>query len=276
MTRRRQVVQRQRRRKPYRPEASAAATAIKPKGAFRVFSSYRLFAIIGAVVLVGGYAISGFSGGRIGHGAGGGGGGHNRSNVRGEGVRRTDQSDEAGAPASSAAANIKQYATLPTLAIDPQRRYVATIATDAGDVTVELLPSAAPQAVNNFVFLARDGFYNGVSFYRVIPGFVAQAGDPTGSGIGGPGYDLPFERSSLPVDAGVLVAAKPSEAGAPNNGSQFFFALDRLPTLDGTATVFGRVIGGLDVLQRLAPRDPQREPDAPPGSVITSISVTES
>ncbi len=103
-------------------------------------------------------------------------------------------------------------------------------------------------------------------FHRVIPGFVAQAGDPTGTGLGGPGYDLPFERSDLPFEPGILAVAKPSEAGAQNNGSQFFSALGRQPTLDGRSTVIGRVLAGMDALQSLAPRDPQLTPDLPPTS----------
>jgi peptidylprolyl isomerase/peptidyl-prolyl cis-trans isomerase B (cyclophilin B) len=110
----------------------------------------------------------------------------------------------------------------------------------------------------------------------VLPGFVAQAGDPTGTGSGGPGYDLPFESTSQPVEAGSLAVAKPSEAGAPNNGSQFFLALDRLPTQDGRATVFGKVIEGLDVATKFAARDPLKDQDPAPGTRIQSITIEES
>lgn len=276
MARRRQLVQQPRRRKAYTPMMSVTASSMKPRGAFRLFSNYRLFAIIGAVGLVGGYAFSVVSGGRVSaHGGGGSGSTHGRSSVRGEGVRR-EAAPEADAAPVSAPRAVKQYVTAPSLTIDPAKRYLAVIETERGSVQVELLPQDAPQAVNNFVFLARDGFYNGVMFHRVLPGFAAQAGDPTGTGLGGPGYDLPFERSDLPFEPGTLAVAKPSEAGAPNNGSQFFFALGRQPTLDGKSTVIGRVLAGMDVLQSLAPRDPQAAPDLPPGDLIRSITIIES
>lgn len=261
-----------RRRKPYAPTASAAAISMKPRGVFRAFSNYRLFAIVGALVLFGGYGISAFSGGTV--SAHGGGGSASGSSVRGEGIRRETPAESADEPAR-AVATIKQYNGAPPLTIDPSKRYVATIKTSRGDVVVELLPAQAPQAVNNFAFLARDGFYDGVTFHRVIPGFVAQAGDLTGTGIGGPGYDLPFEASDTAFETGVLAVARPSEAGSQNNGSQFFFALGREPTLDGRSTVFGRVIEGMEVLKALTPRDPQRDENAAPGEVIETITIVE-
>lgn len=258
-----------RRRKPYAPVASAAAIRMKPRGAFRVFSNYRLFAVVGALVLFGGYGIAAFSGGTISaHGGGSG------SSVRGEDVRRETPAESTDERARAVAA-IKQYNGAPPLTVDSSKRYVATVKTSRGDVVVELLPAQAPQAVNNFVFLARDGFYDGVTFHRVIPGFVAQAGDPTGTGIGGPGYDLPYEASDAAFETGALAVARPSEAGAQNNGSQFFFALGRQPTLDGRSTVFGRVIEGMQVLKSLTLRDPQRDENAAPGEVIETITITE-
>ncbi|MBI5283977.1 MAG: peptidylprolyl isomerase [Chloroflexi bacterium] len=266
--------QQPRRRKAYTPGASAASSTVKPSGAFRLFGNYRLFAIVGAVVLFGGYALSTASGGRA-SAHGGGGSTHSRSDVRGEGVRR-DATPEPETASASPARAVKRYLAAPAVAIDTGKHYLAVIETERGAVRVELLPGEAPQAVNNFVFLARDGFYDGLPFDRVIPGFVTQAGDPTGTGIGGPGYDLPFEPSDLPFEPGVLAVARPSEAGAPNNGSQFFFALGRQPTLDGKSTVIGRVLAGLDVLQSLAPRDPQAAPNLPPGDLIKSIAIIES
>jgi peptidyl-prolyl cis-trans isomerase B (cyclophilin B) len=274
MARRRQLKQRPQRRKTYSAVGSAAASSIKPSGAFRLFANYRLFAIVGAFVLVGGYAFSIASGGRVSaHGVRG--GGHGQASVRGEGVTREASADAEGKVVPTPRA-VKHYVVPPTQAIDLAKRYLAVIETERGSVQVELLPRDAPQAVNNFVFLARDGFYDGVTFHRVIPGFVAQTGDPTGTGIGGPGYDLPFEPSNLPFEAGTLAVAKPSEAGAPNNGSQFFFTLGRQPTLDGRSTVIGRVLAGMEVLQSLAPRDPQAKPDLPPGDLIRSIAIIES
>ena len=274
MARRRQLTQQARRRKAYAPITSAAASSIKPKGAFRLFGNYRLFAIVGAVVLFGGYAFSIASGGRA-SAHGGGGSSRSGSSVRGEGVKReaASEADSAGATAPRA---VKQYAAPPVQTVDPAKRYLAVIETERGTVQVELLPREAPQAVNNFIFLARDGFYDGVMFHRVIPGFIAQAGDPTGTGLGGPGYDLPFERSERPFELGTLAVAKPSLAGTQNNGSQFFFALGRQPTLDGRSTVIGRVLAGADALQSLALRDPQAAPDLPPGDVIRSITIIES
>jgi cyclophilin family peptidyl-prolyl cis-trans isomerase len=266
MPRKKQVVQKQKRRKVYRA-GEMDVQAVKPRGAFRIFSNYKLFAIIGAVVLIGGLGFSALFSTRGNTGK--------NNGVRGDSVIKA--TPEANVTTTSGAqATIKQYTAPPALAIDPAKTYTATIKTDLGDVKVQLLPKDAPEAVNNFVFLARDGFYNGVTFYRVIPGFVAQAGDPTGTGSGGPGYDLPFEATTAPVEAGVLAMAKPSEAGAPNNGSQFFLALDRLPTQDGKATVFGKVITGLDIAQKLSARDPLRDQDPQPGTRIESITIEES
>jgi cyclophilin family peptidyl-prolyl cis-trans isomerase len=267
MPRKKQVVQKQKRRKVYRA-GEMDVQAVKPKGAFRIFSNYKLFAIIGAVVLIGGLGFSALFSTR------------NRTTgknngVRGESVQKA--TPEANVTTTTGAqATIKQYPAPPALAIDRNKTYTATIKTEVGDVRIQLLAKDAPEAVNNFVYLARDHFYDGVTFYRVIPGFVAQAGDPTGTGSGGPGYDLPFESTSAPVDAGTLAMAKPSEAGAPNNGSQFFLALDRLPTQDGKATVFGKVIDGLDVAQKLNARDPLRDQNPEPGTRIESITIEES
>jgi cyclophilin family peptidyl-prolyl cis-trans isomerase len=263
-----------RRRKAYSPLGAANATRTKPRGAFRLFSNYRIFAIIGAAVLFGGYGISALSGGTINaHGNVGGGSGSHERSVRGEGVRRIDVEATPGAVTNEA--TIRQYAAPPPVSVDAGRRYRATIQTSRGDIVVELLPAEAPLAVSNFIFLAREGFYDGVAFHRVIPGFVAQAGDPTGTGLGGPGYDLPFESSDEPFAPGVLAMAKPSEAGAPNNGSQFFFPLGRERLLDGRSTVFGRVVDGMEVLESLTARDPDGDIDPPPGDVIESIEVVE-
>lgn len=270
MPRKKQVVQKQRRRKFY-GEGALDVTTVKPKGAFRIFTNYRAFAVIGAVVMIGGLGFSALfvnsnraTGGSTSH------------SVRGQDVQKSTPDANSTDTTTGAQASIKQYPAPPALAIDPNKTYTATIKTDAGDVKIQLLPKEAPEAVNNFVFLAKDGFYNGVTFYRVIPGFVAQSGDPTGTGSGGPGYDLPFEATTGPVEAGTLAMAKPSEAGAPNSGSQFFLALDRLPTQDGRATVFGKVIDGLDVAAKFTARDPLRDQDPSPGTRIQSITIEES
>ena len=165
----------------------------------------------------------------------------------------------------------RAYAAPPAMTIDPARSYEAVIRTERGDVRIALLPEAAPGYVNNFVFLAREGFYDGITFHRVVPGFVAQAGDPTGTGAGSAGYDLAEERNELPFEAGVLSMAK---GGATVSGSQFFVTLAPTPHLEGDFTVFGRVSSGLGVLQSLTPRDPQ-QPGQPPGDRILGIDIVE-
>ncbi len=155
----------------------------------------------------------------------------------------------------------KSYAAPPELVIDPAKRYTATIVTDAGDIVVELHAAKAPRTVNNFVFLARDGFYDGVTFHRVIKGFMAQAGDPTGSGRGGPGYRFEdeFDASLRHDGPGVLSMAN---AGPHTNGSQFFITHVATPHLDGRHAVFGHVVEGMDVVLAIPERDPgtAREP----------------
>ena len=169
-------------------------------------------------------------------------------------------------------ADDRAYTAPPPLTIDPEGSYEAVIRTEKGSVRIELLPADAPGYVNNFVFLARDGFYDGITFHRVIPGFVAQAGDPTGTGLHSSGYDLDEELNALPFDAGVLSMAK---AGNTVSGSQFFITLEPTPHLVQSGfTVFGRVIEGLDVLRTLTPRDPSA-PGQPPGDRILGIDIIE-
>jgi peptidylprolyl isomerase len=274
MPRKKQIVQTKKRQKAYRPgEMTGEATHVKPKGAFKVFSNYQLFAIIGVIALGAGLLLSVFLGGGTTAGDGTG-------VDRGEVIRTTPQAGATADPESGAAANIKQYPAPPPMMIDTAKTYTATIKTESGDIVVELNDDEAPETVNNFVFLARDGFYDGVTFFRVIADaegalHFAQAGDPTGTGSGGPGYDLPFESPAATFERGVLAMAKPNEAGAPNNGSQFFFTLQEEPTLDGKFTSFGRVTEGLDVLEGLTPRDPQTQESPAPGARIESITINE-
>ena len=166
----------------------------------------------------------------------------------------------------------KRYAAQPPMTIDPEGSYEAVIRTEKGNVRIELLAADAPGYVNNFVFLARDGFYDGITFHRVIPGFVAQAGDPTGTGFESSGYDLVEELNDLPFDAGVISMAK---GGDSVSGSQFFITLEPTPHLvESGFTVFGRVIEGLDVARSLTPRDPSA-PGQPPGDRILGIDIIE-
>ncbi len=176
----------------------------------------------------------------------------------------------AGAKGKSA----KQWSAAPAMQIDVNKRYTATLEMDKGNIVIELLPQAAPITVNNFVFLARQGYYDGVTFHRVLPGFVAQGGDPTGSGSGGPGYFIPNETSAgLTFDSAGVVAM--ANSGKDRNGSQFFITYGPQPDLNGGYTIFGRVTGGMDVAQALTPRNPAEQPNAPPGDKINTITIAE-
>ena len=157
------------------------------------------------------------------------------------------------------------------MTIDASRRYVAVLHTARGDITLRLLPELAPQSVNSFVFLAREGFYNGCTFHRVIPGFVAQAGDPTGTGRGGPGYTIADEVNGRKFLDGTLGMAR---TNAPNSaGSQWFIDYAPQPNLDGGYTVFGQVVEGRDVLDKITPRDPATATQ--PGTKINTIEIEE-
>ncbi len=167
-----------------------------------------------------------------------------------------------------------QFTQCPPLTIDPSKQYVATLQTEKGDIVLELFADQAPLAVNNFIFLARNGWYNGVTFHRVIPGVVAQAGDPSGTGFGGPGYAFVTEISpDLKFDkAGMLGMAN---AGPDANGSQFFISLAENPRWDGSYTIFGQVIAGMDVIESLSPRNPAQTLDHPPGDLILGVVIEE-
>lgn len=160
------------------------------------------------------------------------------------------------------------YDSPPPMIIDPEEPYFATFVTSKGSFCVELYADRAPQTVNNFVFLAQEGFYDGISFHRVLPGFVAQTGDPTGGGFGGPGYTFADEfHPELTHDGpGVLSMAN---AGENSNGSQFFITYRAVPELDGKHSVFGRVVEGMDVAESLAPRDPQQDPYSEADTLIS-------
>ncbi len=168
----------------------------------------------------------------------------------------------------------KRYSAPPPMLINPAKRYIATFHTEVGDFQVELFAAQAPQTVNNFVFLARDGFYNNTTFHRVIRGFMAQGGDPAGTGTGGPGYRFADEQSALALKhdrAGILSMAN---AGPNTNGSQFFITFGPTPHLNGKHAVFGQVISGMDVVNSIRERDPQRSRE--PGTRIYSIDIAES
>lgn len=168
----------------------------------------------------------------------------------------------------------RQFDYCPPMTIDSTKQYFAILHTEKGDITLELYPQVAPLAVNSFIFLARHGWYDGVTFHRVIPGFVAQAGDPSATGFGSPGYAFDNEISAdLRFDqAGILGMAN---AGPGSNGSQFYITLGAASNLDGKYTIFGRVIAGMDVLERISPRYPQPGVTLPPGDVILSVNILE-
>jgi cyclophilin family peptidyl-prolyl cis-trans isomerase len=156
--------------------------------------------------------------------------------------------------------------------IDTNKKYTAALETEKGDLVLELFAKDVPVTVNNFVFLAREGYYDGVTFHRVLPGFMAQSGDPAGTGAGGPGYTFGNEITSHKHVAGSISMAN---TGRPNsNGSQFFITYAATPWLDGLHSVFGQLIKGTDVLEKITPRDPNKNPGSA-GDKIIRITITE-
>lgn len=158
----------------------------------------------------------------------------------------------------------KEWSSPPAMQIDPKNTYHATIETNRGTIEIEFFPQNAPKTVNNFVFLAREGFYDGVSFHRVISNFMIQGGDPTGTGRGGPGYRFEDETKGNPLahDTGVLSMAN---AGPNTNGSQFFITHSPQPHLNGMHTVFGKVICGQDVVNAIRQ-----------GDIMAKVTISES
>ena len=195
---------------------------------------------------------------------------------------------------SAGGSGTKQYAAPPEMVVDPDKSYTATIHLEkGGEIVIELAAKDVPKTVNSFVFLARDGYFDGVTFHRVIEGFMAQSGDPTGTGGGGPGYF--FENEFSPKwrhdGAGtVSMANRGIVNGAGTNGSQFFITFGDTSFLDGLNpdgspkncaqpgqschSVFGKVISGMDVVQGIAVRDPATA--STPGDAIRTISIEES
>lgn len=175
-------------------------------------------------------------------------------------------------PTAAPPVTAKQYDAPPPMTIDTSKKYTATFKMEnGGEFTIELYADKAPITVNSFVFLAREGFYDGVTFHRVIDGFMAQGGDPTGTGGGGPGYQFEDEFSpDLRFDGeGILAMAN---SGPGTNGSQFFITYAPTPWLDDAHTIFGRVTDGMDVVNAIT----RREPSSPtPGDVIETIVITE-
>lgn len=179
-------------------------------------------------------------------------------------------------PAASPTAStssVKQWSSAPPMTIDPSKQYFATFKmAKGGEFVIQLFPNKAPITVNSFVFLAKQGFYDGVTFHRVLDGFMAQGGDPTGTGGGGPGYQFANEDSDLKFDkAGVVAMAN---AGRDTNGSQFFITFAPQPRLDGGYTIFGQVVSGMDVVNGLTLRDPDQHPTFS-GDAIQTVTIQE-
>jgi cyclophilin family peptidyl-prolyl cis-trans isomerase len=151
-----------------------------------------------------------------------------------------------------------QWDSPPPMTIDTSKNYRAVIVTEKGDLVLDLFAKDVPKTVNNFVFLATQGYYDNTTFHRVIPGFMAQAGDPTGTGMGTPGYRFADEFTSHGHDAGALSMAN---AGPNTNGSQFFICYTPQHGLDGRHAVFGQLVEGMDVLESITPRDPSQNPN---------------
>ncbi|HMD90173.1 MAG TPA: peptidylprolyl isomerase [Anaerolineaceae bacterium] len=182
------------------------------------------------------------------------------------------------APASSGQmpklVGTKTYSSAPPMLIDKTRQYTATVTmAKGGSFVIQLYPDKAPITVNSFVFLADQGYFNGTTFHRVLQGFMAQGGDPTGTGTGGPGYQFDNENSDLKFDkAGVVAMANTGQPGT--NGSQFFITFGPRPSLDGGYTIFGQVIIGMDVVNGIKLRDPNQNPTFS-GDAIATITITE-
>ena len=179
-----------------------------------------------------------------------------------------------GSTGSTCTPTTKQYDAYPAMTIDTAKKYTATFELAKGDsFDIELYPAKAPKTVNSFVFLAKEKFYDCVTFHRVLEGFMAQGGDPTGTGTGGPGYEFENENSDLTFDkAGVVAMAN---SGVDTNGSQFFITFGPADFLNGGYTIFGQVTKGLDVVNAITRRDPDQAPTTE-GDQIKTVTITES
>jgi cyclophilin family peptidyl-prolyl cis-trans isomerase len=186
-----------------------------------------------------------------------------------------DVGSETACAAFDSIAAAEQYNEAPPMSIDQSKQYFATFKmAKGGEFVVELYPAKAPITVNSFVFLSCKNYFDGVTFHRVLEGFMAQGGDPTGTGSGGPGYQFVNEDSDLVFDkAGVVAMAN---AGRDTNGSQFFITFGPQEMLNGGYTIFGQVVEGMEVVNGITLRDPQQSPVVPAvGDAIETIVITE-
>lgn len=183
------------------------------------------------------------------------------------------KSDKGTEETPASASGPGQYDAPPPMTIDVNKQYFAAVKMEkGGEFIIQLFADKAPITVNNFVFLAREGFYNGVTFHRVIDGFMAQGGDPTGTGMGGPGYEFQNELNDLAFDKPGVVAM--ANAGPDTNGSQFFIMFDAYPLSGSDYTIFGQVVQGMDVVNGITRRDPDTNPNFE-GDRIESVVITE-
>ena len=171
----------------------------------------------------------------------------------------------------------KRYTAPPPMSIDPSKTYLATLKTSKGDIQVQLFPQQAPEAVNAFVFLARDGYYDGTPFMELVKNrdgsrFTAQAGDPTRTGLGTPGFSVKKEQTSLPFEKGAVGMGGTAEN---SNGGQFFISYGDYPALNGKYTIFGRVISGQGILDSLNLLDLTDKDANRSGDQIQAVAITE-
>jgi cyclophilin family peptidyl-prolyl cis-trans isomerase len=172
------------------------------------------------------------------------------------------------------ALTVRQFSACPSQGINPLKQYIATLNTVRGDVVLQLYPDKAPLAVSNFIFLARNGWYDRIPFYRALPGQLVMTGDPSGTGYGNPGYLFETEIiAGLTLDRPGILAM--DNNGPNTNGSRFFITLAPAPQLDGQYTIFGQVLSGLDILSSLTTRDPQPGIYLPPGDELITITIEE-
>jgi len=168
----------------------------------------------------------------------------------------------------------RQYTSCPVVTVQQNRQYIATLHTQKGNVVIQLFADKAPMTVNSFLFLAREGWYDNITFHRVIPEVFAQTGDPSGTGKGSPGYYIITEIDpALTFDKPGMVAMVNS--GPDTSGSQFFITYAPVAQYNGQYTIFGQVLSGMDVLKQLAPRDAQPGTDTPPGEKLLGITIDE-
>ncbi len=166
----------------------------------------------------------------------------------------------------------EQYKSVPPMGVDAAKQYFATVKmANGGEFVIQLYPDKAPITVNSFVFLACKNFFDGVTFHRVLDGFMAQGGDPTGTGSGGPGYEFVNENSDLTFDKDGVVAM--ANSGPDTNGSQFFITFGPQEFLNGGYTIFGQVVEGMDVVNEITRRDPDQSPTFA-GDAIATVTIT--